>query len=203
MFSRGALGCLALKVKHGQHFSMCSFTCAAMWGQKNQSHMRSSMYSKPRWPTSSWHPFRVTSLCTAGKTSWKRVSYDSLGLALLYRTPFCSRRWLHSHKSRLNSGGPICSYCHYSSVQCDSLEMTKLRVASTCWAQCQSSMVIQVTCWYSCTGKVQDVQIATVCLYGACEAFEGSFLHNLHCCSCDLEVNTWVVRHAPQPEHPW
>ena len=50
---------------------------------------------------------------------------------------------------------------------------------------------------------VQDMQITTICLYGACGALKGSFSQSLHCCSCDLEVSTWVVRHAPQLGHPW
>ena len=104
IFSRGASGCLALKVRHGWHFQICSFIWAAMQGQKNWSCMRSSMHSRPRWQTSLWHPFRVTSLCTAGKTSWKRISFDSLGLAFQYRTSFCKRRWFCSSKNWLHSG---------------------------------------------------------------------------------------------------
>ena len=151
MFSRGALGCLALKVRHGQHLPICSFAWATMQGQKNWSHMRSSMCSRPRWPTSSWHPFRVTSLCAPGKTSWKRVSSDSLGLALLYRTPFHSRRWFHSHKNWLNLGGSVCLDCCHPRVLSYTLEITKLSVGSACWAWCESTKVIQVTCWLSFT----------------------------------------------------
>ena len=47
---------------------------------------------------------------------------------------------------------------------------------------------------------VQNMQITTVGLNGTCRAFEGSLLH---CCSCDLEMSTWVVRHASWPGHPW
>ena len=47
----------------GWHFSMCSLTCIAMQGQKKQSCIRSSIHSRPKWPTSSWHPLRVVSLC--------------------------------------------------------------------------------------------------------------------------------------------
>ena len=59
-----------------------------MQGQKNLSHMRSSMCSRPKWPTSLWHPLRATSLCAVGRTSCRRVPFDSLGLAHLYKTPF-------------------------------------------------------------------------------------------------------------------
>ena len=115
MFSRGALGCLALKVRHGQYFSICSFTWAAMHSKKNQSHMRSSMCSRPRWPTSSWHPFRATSLCTAVKTSWKRVSSDFLDLAqswlILVYLPFEWRVW--SHPS-MDAKGPSSGGWEYS-----------------------------------------------------------------------------------------
>ena len=143
MFSRGVLGCLALKVRHGWHFLMCSFAWAAMWGQTNWSCMRSSMCFRPRCSTSSWHPFRVTSLCTAWKTGWKRVSSDSLGLALPYRAPFCSRRWFCSYKNWLNSGGSVCLDCCYPRVPSYSLEIIKLRIGSACWAWCLSSKVIQ------------------------------------------------------------
>ena len=40
---------------------------------------------------------------------------------------------------------------------------------------------------------VQDMQIAALCLYGTCWAFEGSFLHGPYCHSCDPEVSAWVV----------
>ena len=86
-----------------------------------------------------------------GKTSWKRVSYDSLDLALLYRTPFHKRRWFCSHRNWLNSGGSVSLDCHWPRVPSHSLEMTKLRVGSACWAWCKSSEVIQVNWWLSCT----------------------------------------------------
>ena len=153
-FSRGALGCLPMKARHGWHFQIWSFTWAAMWGQKNWSCMRSSMGSRPRWPTSSWHSFRATSLCVVGKTNWKRVSSDSKGLAHLYRMPCLSKRWFCSHRNWLNSGGSINLDSHYPSVpQSHSLEMTRLRVGSSCWAWCQSSKVIQVTCCLSWTAS--------------------------------------------------
>ena len=151
IFSRGTLCCLALKVSHGWHFPICCFTWEAMWGQKNWSCMRSSMCSRPIWPTSSWHPFRVTSLCAAGKTSWKRVSSDFLGLDFLYRIPCLHKRWFHSYRNWLTLGGSICLDCCLPKVPCHSLEMTKLRVGSTCWAWHQSSKVIQMTCWLSWT----------------------------------------------------
>ena len=81
-----------------------------------------------------------------------------------------------------------------------SLVMIRLRVRSTCWAQCQAfdgHAGNLLTVLY----RVHNVQIATVCLYGAYELFEGSLLHSLHCCCCDLEVSAWAVRHAPQPGH--
>ena len=151
IFSRGALDCLALKARHGQHFPICSFTWAAMWGQKNWSCMRSSMHSRSRWPTSSWHPFRATFLCVAGKTNWKIVSSDPLGLAFLYRMPCLSKRWFHSHMNWLNLFGSINLDCYCPRVPSHSLEMTRLKVGSTCWAWCQSTKVIQVTCWLSWT----------------------------------------------------
>ena len=112
----GALGCLALKVRCGWHFPICSFAWAAMWSQKNHSHMRSSMHFRPRWSTSLWHPFRATCWCAASKTSWKRVSSDSLGLACLYRTPCLSRRWFHSYRNWLTLHGSVCLDCHHPKV---------------------------------------------------------------------------------------
>ena len=91
-FWEALLACLSLKAKHGQHFPMCSFACAAIQGQKNLSSMRSSMHSRPKWPTSSWHPLRATSLYAAGRINCRRVPSDSLGLACLYKTPFFNTR---------------------------------------------------------------------------------------------------------------
>ena len=104
-FQGELLGCLALKGRHGWHFLMWSFAWAAMQDQRNLSCMRSSMHSRSKWPASSWHPLRATSLCAAGKTNWRRVSSDSLGLAHLYRTPFFSSKWLCSHLYWLIWGG--------------------------------------------------------------------------------------------------
>ena len=149
MFLRGGFGCLALKARQRWHFPRCSFTWAAVWGQKNLLCMRSSMHSRPKWPTSSWHPLRATSLCTAGKINWKRVSSDSLGWAHLYRTPFLSSKWLCSHWYWLNLGESVVLDWPFPSIPSLTLAITRLRTGSTSWAWCQSSWVIQVTCLLS------------------------------------------------------
>ena len=171
-----------------------------MWGQKNWSHMRASMCSRPRWPTWLWYPYKATSLYVVGNPNWKRVSSDSLGLAHLYRMPCLSTRLFCSYRNRLNLGGLVNLDCHHSRVPSQSLEMTRLRAGSTCrpWHQC--SKVIQVTCWLSWTvSRMCRLQLG---LNGICRVFEVSLLHSLHCCSCDCEMNTWVVRHASWPGHP-
>ena len=153
IFLRGALGCLALKARHRWNFPICSFAWAALWGQKNWSHMRSSMHSRPRWPTLSWHPFRATSLCVAGKTNWKRVSSDSQGLAHLYRMPYLSKGWFHSYRNRLNLSGSVNLDCHHPRFPSCSLEMTRPSIGSACQTWCQFSKVIQATCWLSLTAS--------------------------------------------------
>ena len=184
MFCRGALGCLALKARHRWHFPMCSFTWAAIWAQKNQLHMTSSMCSRPRWLTSLWHPVRVTYLYAAGKTSWKRVSSDSLGLALLYRTLFHSKRWFHFHKNWWNSAVFVSLYCCHpqgSILQSRNDQMQGWICLPGLMAvfQDHTGNLLTVLHW------AQDVQNATVCLYEACMTFKGSLLHSLDCCSCD------------------
>ena len=109
---------------------MCSFAWAAMWGQKNLSYMRSSMCSRFKWPTSLWHPLRATSFCTAGRTNWRRVSSDSLGLAHLYRIPCLSNRWLHSHLYWLISDGSVALDWPFPSILSCSLAMTRFRTWS-------------------------------------------------------------------------
>ena len=116
IFSRGASGCLALKAKHGQHFPMCSFAWTAMRGQKNLSHMRSSICSRSKWPTSSWHPLRATSLWAVGKTNCKRVSSNSLGLAHLYKIPFCITKLFCSLLYWFNLGESVFLHQSCSSV---------------------------------------------------------------------------------------
>ena len=127
MFFREAFGCLALKARHGQHFPMCSFACAAMQGQKNLPCMRSSMCSRPKWPTLSWHPLRGTSPCVAGKTNWRRVSSNSLGLACLYKRPFLSTRWVHSCLYWLTSGESVALDWPFPSIPSLSLLIIRLR----------------------------------------------------------------------------
>ena len=129
------------------------FPWAAMQGQKNLSHMRPNMCSRPKCPTSLWHPWRATSLCAAGRTNWKRASSDSLGPAYLYRTPCLSSRWLCSHLYWLTLGGSVALDWPFPSIPSCSLVMTKLRTASTSWALCQFCKVIQVTCWLSWTAS--------------------------------------------------
>ena len=148
-----ALGCLALKARHGQHFPMCPFSWAAMWDQKNLSCTRSSMCSRPKWPTTSWHPLRATSLCAAGRTNWRRVSSDSLGLACLYRIPCLSNGWLCSCLYWLTLGGYVALDWPFPSIPSCSLVMTRLRTGSASWAWCQYSKVIQATCWLSWTAS--------------------------------------------------
>ena len=199
MFSNGVLGCLALKVRYEQHLSMWSFALAAMWGQRRQSSMRSSKHSRPRCPTSSWYPLWVTSLCKAGKTSWKRVSSDSLGLAFLYRTPFGGRRWFHLCKNwfrRICLSGLLLPQDSILQSRKDQTQGWICLLGLMPVFQGHTGDLLTVLHW------LHDMQITTLCLYGACGAFEGSFLHSSHCCSCDLWVTTWVVRHASQPGHP-
>ena len=147
IFSSGAFGCLALKTKHERHFPMCSFAWAAMWGQKNLSCIRSSMRSRPRWPTSSWHPLRATSLCTVGRTNCKRVSFDSL--ACLYKTPLCITKLCCSLLYWLNSGGSVFLDQSFSSVPYLSLCIIWPKTGSASCAHHQSSKIIWATCWRS------------------------------------------------------
>ena len=128
---------------------MCSFSWTAIWGQKNLSCMRSSMCSRPKWPTSSWHPLRATSLCAVGKTNCKRVSFDSLGLAHQYKTPFWSTRLFCSILYWLNLGESVFLDQSCWSVPSLSLFTIIPKTGSTSWAWCQSSRVIWATCWLS------------------------------------------------------
>ena len=126
MFSSGALSCLALKVRHGQYLATCSLTCTAMQGQRKWLHIRSSMHSRPKWPTSSWHPFRVVCLCAASKTRCNRT----LGRVFLYRMPHLSLRWLHSQMYCQSSRGSVCLSWHWPRVLSCNLAITRLKTGS-------------------------------------------------------------------------
>ena len=153
IFSRGALGCFALKVRYGWHLSICSLTCAAIQGQKKQLHIRSSIHSRPRWPISLWHPLRVVSLCIAGRTSWNRASWDSFGRIFLHRMSHLSLRWLHLQRNCWSSGGLVSLSLHWPRLPSYSLAITRPKAGSTSQAWCLSSMVMQVTCRPSPTGS--------------------------------------------------
>ena len=145
MFSSSVLGCLALQVRHGWHMSTYSLTCAAMQGQEKQSHIGPSIHSRPKWPTSSWHPLRAVSLCAASRTSWNRASWDSLGSIFLYRMLHLRLRWLHFQRNCQSSGGAVSlSWCWPRVPSC-SLIITRPKTRSACRAWYQSSMVMQVT----------------------------------------------------------
>ena len=178
--------------------SICQ--CVLLPEQPGKANITSHIWDqacapRPKWPASSWHPFRTTFLCTAGKSNWKRVSSDSLGLAHLYRMSCFSNRWLCSCRNCPNLCGSVGLDCCCPRVPSQSLEMTRFRV---CWAWCQFSKAIQVSCWLS-LDCVQNVQIITVGLNRTCWTFESSLLHSSHGCSCDFEMCTWVVRHASWP----
>ena len=142
MFSSDALGYFALEVRHGWHLSTCSLTCAAMHGQKKWLCIRSSICSRPKWPTSSWHPLRAVFRCVAGRTSWSRASWDSLGRNFLYRMLSLSLRWLHSLQNCWSSEGSVILSRHWPRVPSHSLAITRSKTRSDCWACCQSSMVM-------------------------------------------------------------
>ena len=191
--SWGALGCLALKARHGQHFPMCSFTWAAKGGQKNWLYMRSSMHSRPRWPTWSWHPFRATSVCAAGNTSWRG-------------SPLILWVWL------------ICTGCPVWVLVCFIPTGTDwIWVDQLVWTVVYPGFHPAVWRWpdseYDLLAEPDaspprsyrwpaGCQTATVGIDGTCRAFKGSLLHILYCCSCDLEMSTWVVRHTSWTGHP-
>ena len=96
-------------------------------------------------------PFRIVSLCAAGRTKWNRAFWDSLGRVILYRMPQLSLRWLHSQRNCQSSGGSVGLSWHMPRVPYCSLLITRLKTGSGHWAWCQSSMVKQVTSRLSST----------------------------------------------------
>lgn len=97
IFTRGAAfsGSVFLQTHLGQLLIFCS-TSKAILGQKNLVHVRSRVWSVPRWPMSSWRCFKTICLRFSGRTSWYWVS--SPACLFLYRIPFCnsslaSSRW--------------------------------------------------------------------------------------------------------------
>ena len=201
MFSSGVLGYFALKVRPGWHLSMCFLACTAMQGQKKWSGIRSSMHTRPKWPTSSWHPPRAVSLCAASRTSWNRASCVSLGRVFLQRMTCLRLRWLCSERNCHSTGGSVGLRWHWPRVPSCSLIITRLKTRSASWAWYQSSRVMQVTCGLS-LDRVQDVQIAAICFDWACGAFKCGLLHGLHGHCSNLEVSAQGIRHAPWPGHP-
>ena len=105
---------------------------------------------RPKWPTSLWHPLRATdSLCAVGRTSCRRVPSVSLGLAHLYKTPFCSTRLFCSLLYWLNSGESVFFDQSCSSIPSLSLFIIIPKTGSASCAWHQSSRVIWATCWLS------------------------------------------------------
>ena len=117
--------------------------------KKNMPCMRSNMHSRPRWPTLSWHPLRATSPYAVGKTNWRRVSSNSLGVACLYRIPLLRTRWFCSHPNWLTFGGSVALDWPFPSIPSRSLVMTRLGIGSTSWAWHQSLRAMVATCLLS------------------------------------------------------
>ena len=201
MLASGALGCFALNVKQGWHLSMCSLALTVMQGQKKWSHVRSSICSRPKWPTSSWHPLRAVSLCTAGRTSWNRVSWDSLGRVFLYRMPHLSLRWLCSQRSCQSSGRYVGLSWHWPRVPSCSIIITRLK-DQICPLSLLPVIYGHASDLQTVLDRVQDAQITAICFDGTHEAYEGSLLHGSHGHCSDLEVSGQGIGHPPGPGHP-
>ena len=110
--------------------------------------MRSNIYSKPKWPTSSWHPLRVVSV-----HNWQNQLRKGLQILWVWLS---YTRYLSvigddftPHKNWLSLGGLVCFNCHGPRVPSHSIAIKRLRVGFACWAWCQSLMDMQGTCWLS------------------------------------------------------
>ena len=135
------------------HFLTCSLSSAAMQGQKIWLHIRSSIFSRPKWPTSLWHPFRAVSQCMAYRTNCTRASWDSLGRVFLYRMPCLRLSWLHSWPNFQTMGRSIGVRGHWPRVPSCIFVITRPRTESACWAWCHPSVVMQANCGPSSTGS--------------------------------------------------
>ena len=198
-FQEVLLAVWLLKAKHGQHFPMCSFAWAAIQGQKNLSHMRSSMHSRPKWPTSSCHPLRATSFYAVRRTNCRRVPSDSLGLAHLYKTPFFNTRLFCSLLYWPNLGES--AFLEWS---CSSIP---LLVSLLLYLRQGLLLVLDAS-------HPESFELPAHCLgfppwhashnckpYGANRLFWGSLLYCPHSCSCHLQTGAQIVRHAFWPRY--
>ena len=144
-------------------------------------------------------------ICTAGRISWNRASWDSFGWDFLNRMPHLSLKWLHSQKNCQSSGGSVSLSWHWPRVpSCNALSITRIKTRSDCWAWHQSSMVIQVTCMDLSLTASRTHRFLLYALMGLMgPSMSGNLLYGLHCHCSDLEVSAQGIRHAPWPGHPW
>ena len=124
------------------------------------------------------------------KPAEKRVSSDSLGLAVLYKIPYHNWRWFLSHKNWLSSGGSVC----LTIITPGSHPAVLQWLDSGLDLPAEPETVFNGHAGDLLTGmyRVQDVLITTVCLYGACGA----------CMAITAAAVTWMWVSESSSMHP-
>ena len=133
MFSSGALGCFTLKVRHGWHLSMCFLACALPCKARRSGCILGPACTVQD-PNGQLHYGTLSEqfpLCAAGRTSWNRASWDSLGRILLYRMPHFNLRVvaLLKEMSIVQEKSVVWSW-HWPRVPPCSLTITRLKTRS-------------------------------------------------------------------------
>ena len=200
ILSIGTLYCFALKVTHWQHFSMCSFACTAIWGQKKWLCIRLSIFSRPKWPISSWHLLRVVPWWVAGKTSWNRASQDSFDRTFYMGCP--TSNW-----GGCILGGAAAAWVDQSVWRCigPASHPTSSQLKGPGQVCLLGLMLItggHAGNLWTIPYQVQYAQVVAVCLNEACRTFEGGLLHGSHHHCCDPVVCVQSIGNISGPGHP-
>ena len=133
-----------LNMMHWQYLLTCSLALTAILGQKKWSHIKCSILSSCKWPTSSWQPFKVISRCLAGSTSWNSTSWDPLIGTLQCRMP-PQLEMVVFLRSCLSLAWSVNLIGHWPNVLYRSFLTTSFRTGSASWACHQSLFVVHKT----------------------------------------------------------
>ena len=152
-------------------------------------------------PTSSWHPLRATSLYAVGKTNWRRVSSNSLGLACLCRIPLLRTRWFYSHPNWLTSGASVALDWLFPSIPSLSLVITRLRMGLLLGLDASPARVMLAT-WLLSWSMCRMCRSLLEASMGLADTWRAASCTACTAAAVTLMCSVCIVRHASWPGYP-
>ena len=102
-----SLSCGCLNLVHHLQEWMCNLTSSDIFGQKNQSFNRPSVFSIPKWQKSSWHAKIAYFWNCSGRMNCCTLSWWSFNWTLWYSKSFFRHKsWCYFNRTLIPEGSP-------------------------------------------------------------------------------------------------